>query len=77
MDQRSRSRHGPPYVGTIGGVLRTGHGLYLYCLNRECQHRATVDMAAVAARYGEDLAVAEFMARLVCSECWRAGPISI
>jgi hypothetical protein len=64
----SRPKAYPPHVGTIGGTIRIGHGLHLYCLNRDCQHRAALDMAAVAARYGDDLAVAEFMAR--------AGPIS-
>jgi hypothetical protein len=59
----------PTYIGTIGGTIRTGHGLHLYCLNRECHHRATLDMEAITARYGADLAVAEFMARAVCSEC--------
>ena len=70
----SRPKAYPPHVGTIGGTIRIGHGLHLYCLNRDCQHRAAVDMAAVAARYGEDLAVAEFMARAVCSECGARWP---
>jgi hypothetical protein len=52
MDQRKRSSAYPPHVGTLGSTIRIGHGLDLYCLNRECQHRATVDMAALAARYG-------------------------
>ena len=70
----SRPKAYPPHVGTIGGVIRIGHGLHLYCLNRECQRRATIDMAAIAARYGEALAVAEFMARAVCSECGARWP---
>jgi len=64
----------PPHVGTIGGTIRIGHGLHVYCLNRACQHRATIDMDAVAARYGEDLAVAEFMSRSRCSECESRWP---
>ena len=60
----------PPHVGTI----RIGYGLHLYCLKRESQHRATVDMTAVAARYSEDLPVAEFLARALCSECGGRWP---
>ena len=64
----------PPHVGTIGGTIRIGHGLHVYCLNRATQHRATIDMDAVAARYGEDLAVAEFISRSRCSECGSRWP---
>ena len=41
----------PPHVGTIGGTIRPRHGLNLYSLNRGCQHRATLDLASVVARY--------------------------
>jgi hypothetical protein len=34
----------PPHAGTIGSTIRTGHGLHLYCLDREWQHRATVNV---------------------------------
>ena len=40
----SRHKAYPPHVGTIGGVIRIGHGLHLYRLNRECQRRATIAM---------------------------------
>jgi hypothetical protein len=32
-------------------------------------YRARVDLEAIAERYGEDLSVAEFVYRSVCSEC--------
>jgi hypothetical protein len=64
----------PPHVGTIGGKIRIGHGLTLYCENRDCRHRATLELPAISKRYGEELSVAAFMARAVCSECGARWP---
>jgi hypothetical protein len=55
----------PPHVGTIGEKIRIGHGIWINCMNQECLHRAKVDLAALAERYGADLPVAELVARRV------------
>jgi len=64
----------PNHVGTIGGTIRMGHGLWVHCDNRECLHRARVDLEAIGERYGEELSVAEFVNRSVCSECGARWP---
>jgi hypothetical protein len=38
-----------------------GHGLWVHCENRECLHRAHIDLEAIAERYGAELSVAEFV----------------
>jgi hypothetical protein len=64
----------PAHVGTIGGTIRMGHGFWVHCGNPQCRHRARVDMEAIAKRFGESLAVAEFVSRSVCSECGARWP---
>jgi hypothetical protein len=64
----------PNHVGTIGGTIRMGHGLWVHCENRECLHRARVDLEAIAEHYGEELSVAEFVNRSVCLECGARWP---
>ena len=64
----------PNHVGTIGGTIRMGHGLWVHCENRECLHRAHIDFEALAERYGAELSVAEFVNRSVCSECGARWP---
>ena len=64
----------PNHVGTIGGTIRMGHGLWVHCDNRECLHRAHIDLEAIAEHYGEELSVAEFVNRSVCSECGARWP---
>jgi hypothetical protein len=59
----------PNHVGTINGTIRMGHGLWLHCDNRECLHRARIDLEAIAKRYGVELSVAEFVNLSVRSEC--------
>jgi hypothetical protein len=66
----------PNHVGTIGGTIRMGHGLWVHCENRECLHRAHIDFEAIAERYGAELSVAEFVNRSVCRRAARAGPTS-
>ena len=51
-----------------------GHGLWVHCENRECLHRAHIDLEAIAERYGAELSVAEFVNRSVCSECGARWP---
>jgi hypothetical protein len=48
--------------------------LFLWCENRECLHRARIDLEAIAERYGVELSVAEFVNRSVCSECGARWP---
>ena len=43
-------------------------------LDEECLHRAKVDLAVVAERYGADLLVAKLVARAVCTECGSRWP---
>ena len=64
----------PNHVGTIGGTIRMGHGLWVHCDNRECLHRARIELDAIAERYGVKLSVAEFVNRSVCSECGARWP---
>jgi hypothetical protein len=52
----------------------------MHCDSRECLHRARIDLDAIAERYGEELSVAEFVNRSVCSECggrWPSISISL
>jgi hypothetical protein len=64
----------PPHVGTIGDKIRIGHSITMNCGNRDCLHRATLDPEDMAARFGADLAVADLVARSVCSECGTRWP---
>jgi uncharacterized protein YjbJ (UPF0337 family) len=76
----ARSPSCPPTVGTIGGTLRAGFDMTIWCGNRGCRHRADVDLAAIADRYGDDLPVFIFVARSACFWChgrWPAISIQI
>ena len=64
----------PNHVGTIGEKIRMGHGLWVHCNNRECLHRARIDLEAIAERFGAELSLAEFVNRSVCSECGARWP---
>jgi hypothetical protein len=70
----ARSRKRPPHVGTIGSTIRIGHSLTIHCQNRECLHRATVDLEGLKDRFGDDYPVADFVARSVCGECGARWP---
>ena len=64
----------PTHVGTIGDKIRIGHSLTINCGNRECLHRAKLDLEDIAARFGADLRVADLVARAVCAECGARWP---
>jgi hypothetical protein len=64
----------PAHVGTIADKIRIGHSLTINCGNRECLHRAKLDLEDIAARFGADLAVADLVARAVCAECGARWP---
>ena len=59
----------PSHVGTIGDKIRIGHSLTINCGNRECLHRAKLDLEDIAARFGANLLVADLVARAV----WRSA----
>ena len=40
------------HVGTIGDKIRIGDSLTINCGNRECLHRAKLDLEDIAARFG-------------------------
>jgi hypothetical protein len=63
-------RRGPPIVDKI----RIGHSLTINCGNRECLHRAKLDLEDITARFGADLAVADLVARADCAECGARWP---
>jgi hypothetical protein len=64
----------PTHVGTIGNKIRIGHAIWINCMNQECLHRAKMNLAVLADRYGADLPVAELVARAVCGECGSRWP---
>ena len=64
----------PTHVGTIGDKIRIGHSLTINCGNRECLHRAKLDLEDIAARFGANLPVADLVARAVCAECGARWP---
>jgi hypothetical protein len=51
----------PTHVGTIGDKIRIGHSLTINCGNRECLHRAKLDLEDIAARFGANLPVADLV----------------
>jgi hypothetical protein len=64
----------PPHVGTIGDKIRIGHGITVNCGNRECLHRAKLDLEDMAARFGGGLIVADLVARAISAECGARWP---
>jgi hypothetical protein len=52
---------------TLGGAAAAGVRLIVWC--RGCQHRVEPDPTELARRYGGEINVLEWHARLVCSQC--------
>ena len=52
---------------TLGSTARAHLLLQTWC--RDCRHSVDIDPGEQAKRYGEDLPVPEWGARLVCSRC--------
>jgi hypothetical protein len=52
---------------TLGGVLRTHMQLIAWC--HACLHQVKPDIAALVERYGAEMEVPEWGARLICSKC--------
>jgi hypothetical protein len=56
---------GPPM--TLGNAAAARVRLIVWCL--DCRHQVEPDPTEMAGRYGAEMAVADWHARLVCSEC--------
>jgi hypothetical protein len=56
---------GPPM--TLGSAAAARVRLIVWCL--DCRHQVEPDPAALAARYGAEMSVPDWHARLVCSQC--------
>jgi hypothetical protein len=57
---------------TLGSTARARLLLRVWC--QDCRHRADLDPGEQAERYGADLAVPEWAARLGCSGCGSVAP---
>jgi hypothetical protein len=57
--------HGPPM--TLGNAAAAHVRLIVWCL--DCRHQVEPDPTEMAERYGAEMAVPDWRARLVCSEC--------
>jgi hypothetical protein len=60
----------PDHTGTIGDRIRLGHDVTIWCENRDCQHRHTLDLG----KFAPDMELAALVARAVCSECGARWP---
>jgi hypothetical protein len=65
----ARPRPPSPHVGTLDSTIRVRHSLTINCGSWDCRHRATVDLEALSARFGEVYPAARLVERAVCSEC--------
>jgi Zn finger protein HypA/HybF involved in hydrogenase expression len=59
------AHHGPPM--TLGNAAAALVRLIVWCL--DCHHQVEPDPAEMAERYGAEMTVPDWHARLVCSEC--------
>ena len=57
---------------TLGGVQRTHMQLIAWC--HACLHQVEPDIAALVERYGPELSVPQWGARLRCSKCGSRDP---
>jgi hypothetical protein len=56
---------GPP--ATLGSTAAAGLRLVVWC--KDCRHQVEPDPAEMAERYGAEMTVPDWAARLVCSRC--------
>jgi hypothetical protein len=62
----SNPKHPPGPPMTLGNLRQLGvRGLVVACLNAQCHHEATIG----ADDYADEIEVASFAARMVCSKC--------
>jgi len=64
-DAPMRPYRGPP--ATLGSTAADGLTLVVWC--KDCRHQLEPDPAEVAERYGAEMTVPDWAARLVCSQC--------
>jgi hypothetical protein len=62
-------RIGP--LATLGSSARAGVRLIVWCC--DCRHQVEPDPAEQAERYGAEMALPDWQARLVCSRCGSRG----
>jgi hypothetical protein len=60
----NRESAGP---ATLGSTLAAHLTLFVWC--KACRHQVEPDVAEQAERYGAELPLPEWVARLVCSAC--------
>jgi hypothetical protein len=60
-----KSTPGPP--ATLGSTARAHLRLIVWC--RDCQHHVEPDPVEMAERYGAEMTVPDWAARLVCGQC--------
>jgi hypothetical protein len=60
-----KSEPGPPM--TLGGAAAARVRLIVWC--KDCSHQVEPDPAEMAQRYGAEMTVPDWAARLVCGQC--------
>jgi hypothetical protein len=60
-----RSPPGPP--ATLGSTAEAHLSLIVWC--KDCRHQIEPDPAEMAERYGAEMTVPDWAARLVCGKC--------
>jgi hypothetical protein len=58
---------------TLGNAVAAKVRLIVWFL--DCRHQIEADPAKAAERYGAEMTVPDWQARLMCSKCRSAGPI--
>ena len=58
-------------TATLANLLSNQHGLRVFC--DACQRVADIDVQAIAARYGQSIALAQIGARARCKGCGELG----
>jgi len=57
----------PGRPATLGSTAAAGLRLIVWC--KDCRHQIEPDPAEMAERYGAEMTVPDWAARLVCSQC--------
>ena len=60
-----KSYRGPP--ATLGSTAAAGLRLIVWC--KDCRHQVEPDPAEMVERYGAEMTVPDWSARLVCGRC--------
>ena len=64
----------PPNAGTIGSTARVGHSITVNCGNRNCLHRAMLDLGKLRANLGDEYPIASLAVRLCAANAEADGP---